>query len=151
MKWYLAGPMSGIPQFNFPAFEEAAKVLRSRGMHIISPHEEDPPEMQAAAWASPDGKLTAEALAGHTWGETLARDVKLISDNVDGIVFLDRWWYSRGARLEAFVGLLTGKKFAKASYVTFRDFLKDVMVTRFSHIVDADDHYVRRTLEENMP
>lgn len=109
---YLAGPMTGIPRFNFPAFEEATQRLRAAGHLITSPHENDTPAVQAAAWASPDGKLDANhQIAGETWGDILARDVKLVADCVRGIVFLPGWSKSRGARLEAFVGLLTGKDF----------------------------------------
>jgi hypothetical protein len=108
--WYLAGPMTGIPMFNFPAFEAAAGYLRRRGMPIISPHEEDSPEVQAAAWASPDGKLDADGkIAGETWGDILARDVKLVADGVRGVILMNGWQKSRGARLEAFVAITCDK------------------------------------------
>lgn len=110
--YYIAGPMSNIPQFNFPAFEHAAQTLRAQGFTIISPHEQDTPEVQKAAWASKDGKLDAAGkVAGLTWGQILSKDVELVADKIGGIIFLDNWILSRGAKLEAFVGLLTGKKF----------------------------------------
>ncbi len=109
-KWYLAGPMSGIPQFNFPAFFAAAKHLREVGYEIISPAEIDDPEDKAFALDSTDGDPTK--LSGKTWGDFLARDVKIIADQVGGIIFLPKWQRSRGARLEAFVGLLCKHKFA---------------------------------------
>jgi hypothetical protein len=36
---YLSGPMSGHEDFNFPAFNGAALVLRSRGYAVINPAE----------------------------------------------------------------------------------------------------------------
>ena len=110
-KLYLAGPMTGIAQFNFPAFEAATKDLRARGYEIISPHEQDSPAVQAAAWASLDGRLDNGAVAGETWGQILGRDVQIVADQVEGIAFLPNWHKSRGARLEAFVGLLCGRSF----------------------------------------
>lgn len=111
MKIYTAGPMSGIPQFNFPAFFAAAKQLREQGFEVISPAELDDQEDKGAAMASPDGKLSSHQ---KTWGDFLARDVKLLADTgIQGIVFLPDWHKSRGARLEAFVGLLCGLKFAE--------------------------------------
>lgn len=109
MKCYLAGPMSGIPQFNFPMFHEAARVLRNRHkLEIISPAETDTPAVQVAAMASKDGKYDASGkVGGETWGDMLARDVKMLADDgIQGIVLLPGWAKSRGARLEAFVGTL---------------------------------------------
>lgn len=107
--YYLAGPMSGIPQFNFPAFEAATKALREAGATVISPHENDPPDVQAAAWASPDGRFTDGMLSGESWGDMLARDVKLVADHATAVIVLPGWSRSRGARLEAFVALLCDK------------------------------------------
>ncbi len=105
-KIYLAGPMSGLPQFNFPAFFAAAKELRARGFEVVSPAEIDNEEDQGAALNSPDGDMrTIESKK--TWGDFLARDVKLLADTgIEGIVFLPNWAASKGAKLEAFVGLL---------------------------------------------
>lgn len=114
-KFYLAGPMSGYPQFNFPAFIAAAADLRERGYEIISPAELDDSDTQAAAMASPDGAPGSGSVDGKTWGDFLARDVKIVADKVDGVIFLDGWDKSRGARLEAFVGVLTGHKFYEYS------------------------------------
>ena len=104
MKVYLAGPMTGLPQNNFPAFDAAAKALRDQGHEVVSPAELDDPV---------DRDLALKDLpATKTWGDFLARDVKLIADaGIEGIVLLDKWYKSRGARLEATVGLLCGLKF----------------------------------------
>ena len=114
--WYLAGPMTGIPQFNFPAFAAAAERLRAFGFTIVSPHEQDSPAVQKAALASTDGQLDANGqIAGETWGDILARDVKLVADGVAGVFVLPGWEKSRGARLETFVAHLTGKPIETAN------------------------------------
>lgn len=110
MKWYLAGPMSNIPQFNIPAFDEAASELRSKGYDVLSPAELDSPEVREAALKSETG-ARGDVESIETWGDMLARDVKIISDDVGGIIFLPDWYKSQGARLEAYVGVITGKKF----------------------------------------
>src|ERR1700676_5122845 len=103
-KIYLAGPMAGLPQFNFPAFFVAAEELRECGFERVSPAEMDDKEDKGAALQSPDGDMRG---VEKTWGDFLARDVKLIEDTgIEGIVFLPNWWTSRGAKLVAFVGLL---------------------------------------------
>lgn len=114
-KLYLAGPMSGIKQFNFPLFIRAAAELRKAGHQIVSPAEldkDDNPKMYDAAMASPDGAMGSLAgLQGATWGEVLARDVRIIANDVSGVVFLPGWPASRGARLEATVGVLCKRDF----------------------------------------
>jgi hypothetical protein len=110
VKVYIAGPMTGIPQFNYPAFDAAAADLRRQGFDVVSPAELDDPEARDAAMASPDGDLSAfDTQTGKTWGDLLARDVKLVADVVEGVVVLDGWERSRGARLETFVAELCSK------------------------------------------
>ena len=104
-KWYLAGPMSGLPQMNFPMFERVGRLLRKQGYDMVSPAELDSPEEQALAMQS-----NGEWMSHMTWGDFLARDVKLLADGgITGIIFLPGWEASSGAKLEATVGLL--KKF----------------------------------------
>lgn len=112
-QFYLAGPMSGIPQFNFPAFTTAAQTLRAAGFNLIVPSEQDSPEVQAAALKATRGELDADGkIGGETWGEILARDVIIVADIIQGIILLPGWEKSRGARLECFVGLLCKHPFA---------------------------------------
>ncbi len=108
--WYLAGPMRGLPQCNFPQFIEATKVLRDWGYTIVSPAEMDSPATQADALACVAGEDRA-TYGGETVGQILSRDVLVVADRVGGIIFLPGWWSSRGARLEAHVALDTKKQF----------------------------------------
>lgn len=101
--YYLAGPMSGIDQLNFPLFYKAAKDLRLAGYDVVSPAEMDDEETVQAALAS-KGEYTGRG----TWGDFLSRDVKIIADSVDGIIFLPNWHRSKGARLEAYVAVVSG-------------------------------------------
>jgi len=105
-KLYLAGPMSNYPAFNYPAFFKAAKELRDAGYDIVSPAENDSPEVLKKILASPDGKLNLDL---PSWGDFLSKDVKLVADIVEGVVTLPGWEKSRGARLESFVCHLTKK------------------------------------------
>lgn len=124
---YIGGPMSGIAHFNFPAFDAAAAHLRGLGWDVVSPSEMDIPEVRASALASPDGKPMG---VGGTWGDFLSRDVKVVADDVSGIVLLPGWAESRGAVLETTVGLLCKHRFflydklAGAIEVP-REFIKD--------------------------
>ena len=126
MKWYLAGPMSGIAQFNIPAFDEAVKRLREFGYDVTSPAELDSDEIREAALASKTGK-PEDIVRIETWGSMLSRDVRLIADEMDGVIFLPDWELSRGARLEAYVGLLTGKQFALYWKRDFRSISREII------------------------
>lgn len=99
MKIYLAGPMTGIPQSNFPAFDIAAMELREKGYEIISPAELDEPAERQRALASKDGIITMRQ-----WQEFLARDLKIVSE-VDGVAVLGGWHNSKGARQEVFTAV----------------------------------------------
>lgn len=102
--YYLAGPMSGLLHANIPMFDRVARILRDDGYTIVSPAELDDPAVRADSVAGAD--------QSRLWGEFLARDVRIVADQVQGLILLPGWERSRGARLETFVGLMTQKLFA---------------------------------------
>jgi hypothetical protein len=106
LRLYLAGPMSNIPQHNFPAFLEAADALRDAGFDIISPAEIDKPSTRKLALSSKDGSI--ERL-DQTWGDLLSRDIKIVADEVDGVIVIDGWQKSMGARLETYCAYVRDK------------------------------------------
>ena len=108
MKYYLAGQMTGIPQFNFPRFVEVANRLRMIGMEILNPAEIDNDYDREQALASETGE---EGSVTSTWGQCLGRDIKIVADDVDGVILMDNWHLSKGARLEAYCGIISGKQF----------------------------------------
>lgn len=126
MRLYIAGPMTGIPRFNFPAFIEMADRLRDTPVSdelggrfdVVSPAELDDPVDRQRAFDSPDGS-PIHYENGHTWGDFLARDVKLLADDgIEAIVVLPGWENSKGARLETFVGYaLMGKPICEVTWV----------------------------------
>lgn len=100
--------MRGLPRYNVPMFERVAALLRKQGYRIISPAELDSAAIRAVSERSHDGKECDRDghIGGETAGEILARDVRVLHDEAQGIIFLPGWERSRGARLEAFVALL---------------------------------------------
>jgi hypothetical protein len=107
-KYYIAGPMGGLPKFNYPAFDEAATAVRALGLEALSPAEMDDPETRKLALASETGDLNTFD-GPETWGDFLSRDVKIVADICDGVVLLPGWENSRGARLECFIALTVQK------------------------------------------
>jgi len=80
MKIYISGPMTGLPDLNFPAFHEAAKKLRGLGLDVVNPAE-----------------INADA-AGD-WHQCMRADIKALCD-CDVITMLPGWENSNGAHLE---------------------------------------------------
>lgn len=102
--FYLGGPMTGIPQFNFPRFQEVADKLRSHGYNIVSPAELDDPETEKAALNSPDGAPGSGAANGEKWEDFLSRDLVICSlPTCEGGIFMEGWHRSSGANLETYV------------------------------------------------
>lgn len=109
-KCYIAGPMTGIPHFNFPLFDKVAMQMRRNGWDIVSPAEMDAGPLREAALSSVDGS-PSDLPRDTRWGDVLARDVRVIANDCDRIVLLPGWRTSKGATLEAVVGLLVGVQF----------------------------------------
>lgn len=106
MKLYLAGPMRGIPLFNYPAFDEAKETLVSRGHDVYSPADIDRDAGEDySATRDPNSTFTPDELR-----EFLERDLRALAQ-CDGVVLLPGWKTSKGALLEVaaanFLGLKT--------------------------------------------
>jgi hypothetical protein len=80
MKLYLSGPMQGYPEYNFPAFERARKLLRDAGYEVVCPAEL--------------GKHD-----GWEWEDYLRRDLKVMLE-CESVATLPGWENSLGAQLE---------------------------------------------------
>lgn len=100
-KVYLAGPMRGIPEFNFPAFKSAAAQLRSWGFDVFSPAEKDE-EVHGKDFSTQfnSGDLAAAESKGFSLRRALGDDTEWICKNADGIVLLPGWEKSKGALAE---------------------------------------------------
>ena len=94
---YIAGPMTGLPELNFPAFNAEAARLRALGYDVVNPVE-----------LNPDRKTP--------WAECMRRDLKALLD-CDTLVTLHGWEYSIGARLETHVAQHVGIKILSAEKV----------------------------------
>lgn len=87
---YLAGPMTGYPEFNFPAFRAATARLRAAGWDIRSPHEWDEAENGGRAPTKEEAK---------PWSYYLRRDLRLLLE-CEAVAVLPGWRESKGASLE---------------------------------------------------
>jgi hypothetical protein len=94
---YLAGPMTGLPEFNYPAFHAEAARLRALGFEVVSPAEINP--------------------EGGTWHECMRRDVAMMV-TCDQIATLPGWTNSPGAQLEVYIGQRLGIDASHASNFT---------------------------------
>lgn len=102
MKIYIAGPMSGKPDWNFSAFFEAEAQLQSLGHTVINP-------------AHNDGETVEEALASagapdrpnNPWSYYMRRDLPHVLE-VDALCVLPDWQSSKGASLEVEVAQAVG-------------------------------------------
>jgi hypothetical protein len=100
---YIAGPMSGIEEYNYPAFREAAARLRDYGFVVVSPVELDEAEGYDPTHSPPGFDKPAE------YAHFLSRDVqKIVEWEVEKIVVLPGWETSGGARTEVTFGQALG-------------------------------------------
>lgn len=97
MRLYIAGPMTGIPGFNIPAFEAAAHMLRARGHRVFSPVELDGDDV-AVLRASETGD---HADLPRPYEDYIQRDEELLrTEELDAIALLPGWENSGGVARE---------------------------------------------------
>jgi len=101
-KIYVAGPMSGIKEFNFPAFHEATKALRANGWEVFNPAERDFEVHGTDISVGNETGSVEEAAKEHGFSKrrALGDDLAWICANADAIYMLPGWVYSTGAAAE---------------------------------------------------
>ena len=112
---YIAGPMRGHPEFNFPAFDEAESMLKASKEYS---YVYSPANIDRANGFDPTGmKGTAEELiaAGFSVINALQADLDLILNYCDEVYMLPGWSKSAGATAERAVALAIGLKVTGAA------------------------------------
>ena len=106
IKVYLAGPMSGIKDYNFPKFHAAAAYLRTYGYEVFNPAEND-----IANGFDATGLEGYEAADhGFDLRKALKQDLSWICDHADFIALMDGWEASRGVAAEVALAKAIGIK-----------------------------------------
>ncbi len=77
---YIAGPMTGLPGFNYPAFNRAARILRAKGYHVENPA--DNPVPPCGTWKGYMRMAIAQLVT------------------CDTVALLPGWSDSKGAKVE---------------------------------------------------
>lgn len=83
MKLYIAGPMTGLPDYNYGAFAEAEEQLKAAGYEVVSPVKEGDREIRDS----------------QPYDFFLNRGLSDIT-HCQGIALLDGWCRSSGAKVE---------------------------------------------------
>lgn len=101
MRIYLAGPMRGYPNFNFPAFDYAAAKLRQQGHEVFSPAERDRSVHGTKLEDNATGsEIEAASNVGFSLREALGADMAYISSTAEAVALLPGWEKSSGANAE---------------------------------------------------
>ena len=110
MKIYLAGPMRGIPNFNFPMFDRAAERLRSQGYEVFSPADHDRElNGQEIEDQNPEGDEDLAAKRnGFSIRKALQVDLTWICRHADAVALLPGWENSTGATAERATAIALG-------------------------------------------
>lgn len=95
---YIAGPMTGYPEFNFPAFFAAQKRLEAQGWQVWNPAAKDM-EATLDPEAYKVGSAEQAMASGFDFRKAYGWDCDKII-NSDGIYMLRGWEASPGARGE---------------------------------------------------
>lgn len=94
---YLSGPMTGLPDLNFPAFNTEAARLRGNGYEVVNPAELNPEHQKS-------------------WEDCLRADLRDML-TCDVLALLPAWQTSKGAHLEVHVAHRVGMTIVDAATV----------------------------------
>ena len=101
MRVFISGPMTGLPDYNLPAFAGAKKQLDALGFVAVNPGEPG-------------------VIDGYEWSEYMRDGIHLLVD-CDGVALLDGWERSTGAQLEVRIAHALGMRVAPRIVVTLRN------------------------------
>lgn len=90
---YIAGPMAGLPELNYPAFYKAEKELMKAGWRVVNPARFD------AVF-----NVYNEGIEGKML-DAVCESERAVIPFLDAIYLLKGWQESKGARLELQVAL----------------------------------------------
>ena len=88
---YVAGPMSGFPENNYPEFHRVSSILRNKGFNVVSP----------AEYGAGEGGSRV------SYSDLLKEDLRKMLE-CDAVCTLDGWEHSTGARNEVMVAGVCG-------------------------------------------
>ena len=80
---YIAGPMTGLPELNYPLFNKVDVVLAANGFGVLNPADNRPPK-DATEWG---------------WQDYMKQGLTMLL-KADGVALLPNWTLSKGALLE---------------------------------------------------
>ena len=86
MKIYLAGPMSYLPMFNYPAFDKAAARLRKAGHTVFNPADNDRDKGYSQEIADAGGVVSPKLKR-----QIIQDDLLWIINEADAIAYLPGW------------------------------------------------------------
>lgn len=100
MKVYVAGPMRGIKDFNFPAFDACADWIREFGYEVFNPADRDREKHGDDVNKSATGDLADIVSTGFSLRDALGADLAWIAAEADAVCVLPGWENSKGAQAE---------------------------------------------------
>lgn len=109
-KIYIAGPMSGYPEFNFPAFFRAAKLWEEAGWTVFNPANKSNEAKVVGHSSFGEGNDKALMASGWSFRDAYKWDTDRVIE-ADAIYMLKGWEASPGARGEHGVAMAMKTKY----------------------------------------
>ena len=106
---YLAGPMKGLKDFNFPAFHKASDYLRSNGFEVGSPAEYNERWFGKEVFKGcGDEAILLQKQPRWNRCTVLSQNIRFVCEEADIVAMLFGWETSTGATAEHAVGEALG-------------------------------------------
>ncbi|WP_257605327.1 DUF4406 domain-containing protein [Pseudomonas sp. UMAB-40] len=131
MRVYIAGPMTGIPEYNFPAFNAMAEKLRGAGWHVENPADHG-------------------HVVGAEWADYLRYDIGRLA-TCEVVMLLPGWTSSRGARLEVSIARELGIGLMYADGAEYKPTSKPLAADEIPDFSPGNGNKARRRAEALKP